>query len=43
MLFVTELTCFDRSRELLNGVYQMGFNKPSKIQATALPLMLRNP
>jgi superfamily II DNA/RNA helicase len=26
--------------ELLQGVYAMGFNKPSKIQETALPLIL---
>jgi ATP-dependent RNA helicase DDX19/DBP5 len=26
--------------ELLKGVYAMGFNKPSKIQETALPLIL---
>jgi len=26
--------------ELLQGVYALGFNKPSKIQETALPLIL---
>lgn len=30
-------------KELLSGVYEMGFNKPSKIQETALPLLLANP
>lgn len=29
--------------ELLKGVYQMGFNKPSKIQETALPTLLADP
>ncbi|XP_058713175.1 ATP-dependent RNA helicase DDX25 isoform X2 [Poecile atricapillus] len=29
--------------ELLNGVYMMGFNRPSKIQEQALPLMLAHP
>ena len=29
--------------ELLQGIYAMGFNRPSKIQETALPLLLRNP
>ena len=29
--------------ELLKGVYAMGFNRPSKIQETALPLLLANP
>ncbi|NXM33387.1 DDX25 helicase, partial [Oxyruncus cristatus] len=30
-------------RELLRGVYMMGFNRPSKIQEQALPLMLAYP
>ena len=30
-------------KELLDGIYGMGFNRPSKIQETALPLLLRNP
>ena len=30
-------------KELLDGIYAMGFNRPSKIQETALPLLLRNP
>ncbi|GAB6019785.1 DEAD-box helicase Dbp80 [Chamberlinius hualienensis] len=29
--------------ELLKGIYDMGFNKPSKIQETALPTLLANP
>lgn len=29
--------------ELLNGLYAMGFQKPSKIQETALPILLANP
>lgn len=29
--------------ELLKGVYAMGFNKPSKIQETALPTLLADP
>jgi hypothetical protein len=28
---------------LLKGVYKMGFQKPSKIQEKALPLLLQNP
>ncbi|KAI8905875.1 P-loop containing nucleoside triphosphate hydrolase protein [Gorgonomyces haynaldii] len=31
------------SPELLKGVYGMGFQRPSKIQAKALPLLLANP
>ncbi|KAJ6658683.1 hypothetical protein lerEdw1_019843 [Lerista edwardsae] len=30
-------------KELLQGVYAMGFNRPSKIQETALPMMLADP
>ncbi|XP_062248948.1 ATP-dependent RNA helicase DDX19A [Platichthys flesus] len=29
--------------ELLNGVYSMGFNRPSRIQENALPMMLAQP
>ncbi|XP_077775646.1 ATP-dependent RNA helicase DDX25 [Podarcis muralis] len=29
--------------ELLQGIYAMGFNRPSKIQETALPMMLADP
>jgi len=28
---------------LLKGVYEAGYNKPSKIQETALPFLLVNP
>lgn len=28
------------NKELLSGVYDMGFNKPSRIQGTALPIIL---
>ncbi|XP_056398727.1 ATP-dependent RNA helicase DDX25 isoform X2 [Hyla sarda] len=28
---------------LLKGIYEMGFNRPSKIQATALPMILADP
>lgn len=31
------------SEKLLNGVYAMNFNKPSKIQETALPMLLADP
>jgi len=31
------------SKKLLDGVYGMGFNKPSKIQETALPMLLADP
>nr|CAB3236933.1 ATP-dependent RNA helicase DDX19B [Phallusia mammillata] len=30
-------------KELLDGIFSMGFNRPSKIQETALPLLLANP
>lgn len=29
--------------ELLKGVYELGFQKPSKIQETVLPLLIANP
>jgi len=32
-----------RKPELLKGVYDMGFNAPSKIQETALPALLADP
>jgi ATP-dependent RNA helicase DDX19/DBP5 len=31
------------NQNLLKGIYGMGFNKPSKIQETALPLLLADP
>ena len=30
-------------QDLLRGVYDMGFTKPSKIQERALPLLIANP
>ena len=33
----------NRKPELLKGVYDMGFNAPSKIQETALPTLLADP
>lgn len=30
-------------QELLEGIYNMGFKRPSKIQETALPTLLANP
>lgn len=32
-----------RKPQLLQGVYAMGFNRPSKIQENALPMMLAEP
>lgn len=32
-----------RHQDLLKGIYDMGFSKPSKIQERALPLLLANP
>jgi ATP-dependent RNA helicase DDX19/DBP5 len=32
-----------RQPDLLKGIYDMGFSKPSKIQERALPLLLSNP
>lgn len=32
-----------RHPDLLRGIYALGFNKPSKIQERALPLLLANP
>ncbi|XP_021238782.1 ATP-dependent RNA helicase DDX25-like isoform X3 [Numida meleagris] len=34
---------FHRKKELLQGVYTMGFNRPSKIQENALPIMMAHP
>lgn len=34
---------FSRKPNLLKGVYEMGFNAPSKIQETALPTLLADP
>ena len=32
-----------RHSDLLKGLYDLGFSKPSKIQERALPLLLANP
>jgi superfamily II DNA/RNA helicase len=32
-----------RHENLIKGVYNMGFQRPSKIQERALPLLLQNP
>ncbi len=32
-----------RHDDLLKGIYDMGFTKPSMIQERALPLLLSNP
>ncbi len=32
-----------RHADLLKGIYDMGFTKPSKIQESALPLLLGDP
>ena len=37
------ISVFDSKKELLEGVYGMGFNKPSKIQETALPMLMCDP
>lgn len=34
---------FRRREDLLKGVYAMGFTKPSRIQAKAFPIILKNP
>ena len=34
---------FTRHENILKGIYQMRFTKPSKIQEKALPLLLRDP
>jgi superfamily II DNA/RNA helicase len=37
------LSCVYRKEALRRGVYGMGFNSPSKIQETALPMLLADP
>lgn len=37
------LFSLNRKPELLKGVYNMGFNRPSRIQENALPMMLAQP
>uniref|UniRef100_A0A8C3PJ83 RNA helicase n=1 Tax=Calidris pygmaea TaxID=425635 RepID=A0A8C3PJ83_9CHAR len=43
LIFFLLLLLFYRKKELLQGIYIMGFNRPSKIQETALPIMLAYP
>lgn len=38
-----DVCCMCSKPQLLQGVYGMGFNRPSKIQETALPMMLAEP
>jgi len=38
-----ELISDNRSPELLKGLYEMDFSRPSKIQERALPLLLSDP
>ena len=38
-----QISMMYRPDELLKGIYKMGFQKPSKIQEKALPLLLQNP
>ena len=40
---VSHFATVDRHPDLLKGIYDMGFSKPSKIQERALPLLLANP
>lgn len=40
---LSDLIIIDRKPELLKGVYEMGFNRPSRIQENALPMMLAQP
>jgi len=40
---VLPITYLSRTQELLKGIHQMNFRKPSKIQEKALPLLLMNP
>ena len=39
----SQILILGRSENILKGIYQMRFSKPSKIQERALPLLLRNP
>lgn len=42
-LKIVLLFSYDRKKELLDGIYKMGYNTPSKIQETALPVLLADP
>lgn len=41
--FYASLTIHRSHQDLLKGLYDLGFSKPSKIQERALPLLLANP
>jgi superfamily II DNA/RNA helicase len=46
LLFITTsdlINFLSRNANLLKGIYEMGFTRPSKIQAKALPLLLKTP
>ncbi|CAH1764921.1 322_t:CDS:2 [Entrophospora sp. SA101] len=43
LMSVTTFEQLNINGDLLKGVYEMGFSIPSKIQAKALPLLLKNP
>jgi superfamily II DNA/RNA helicase len=43
VVFYVALTIDRRHQDLLKGLYDLGFSKPSKIQERALPLLLSNP
>ncbi|CAG8600320.1 5951_t:CDS:2 [Cetraspora pellucida] len=43
LLSVTKFEELNLNPNLLKGVYEMGFTTPSKIQAKALPLLLKSP
>jgi ATP-dependent RNA helicase DDX19/DBP5 len=43
LAFYADLTIDRRHQDLLKGLYDLGFSKPSKIQERALPLLLANP
>ncbi|CAG8565945.1 13141_t:CDS:2 [Funneliformis caledonium] len=43
ILSVTTFEDLKLNENLLKGIYEMGFTKPSKIQAKALPLLIKTP
>ena len=43
MLQCNSPCCIHRRSKLLEGVYGMGFNKPSRIQEVALPILIADP
>lgn len=38
-----DFECLGLPENILKGVYAMGFNKPSRIQETALPILMKDP